>query len=324
MASSSLLTRRAFAASLALAALSARAQKFPERPIRIVIPYAPGGGTDNLVRAIAPQVGASLGQQLVIDNKPGASTMIGTEIVAKAPPDGYTLLATDSALLVNPGLFKARMPFDTLKSLQGVTMMATAPVILIAHPSLGAASLPELLALARAKPGALNYGSGGSGTAPHLAGELLKIAAKVDIQHVPYKGTSQAMNDLLAGQVHMMFGGISTARQHVESGRLRAIALTGNSRNPAMPNVPTFAEHGLKVEADSYWGVYAPAGVPSQLADLVSGHFARALKDPANADKLAGLGYIPIANTPAQHTQQMRSMVQAWADVINAARIQVE
>jgi tripartite-type tricarboxylate transporter receptor subunit TctC len=318
------LTRRAFAVAAALTAMGARAQKFPDRPIRIVIPYAPGGGTDILVRSVAPQVSTALGQSIVIDNKPGASTMIGTEIVVRAAPDGYTLLANDSALLVNPGLFKSHMPFDTLKSLQGVTMMATAPVILLVHPSVPAKTLPELLALARAKPGTLNYASGGAGTAPNLAGELLKIAAKVDIVHVPYKGTSLAMNDLLAGQVQMMIGGISSSRQYVEAGRLRALAVSGNARNPAMPDVPTFLEYGFTVDADSYWGMYAPAAVPLDVVTLVSEHFARALKDPANGPKLAALGYIPIANTPAQHTQQLRTMVHDWTDVIDKAHIRVD
>lgn len=323
MTTRTLITRRTFAASVALAAVTARAEIYPTRPVRLVVPYAPGGGTDILARAIAPQVGASLGQPLVIENKPGASSMIGCELVTRAAPDGYTLLANDSALLINPGLFKQRMPFDTLKSLQGVTMMANAPVILLTHPSVPARNLKELIALARSKPGTLAFASGGTGSAPHLAGELFKLAVKIDILHVPYKGTSEAMNALLSGQVQMMFGGISSARSLVESGRLRAVALTGKGRNAAMPGVPTFAENGLKVEADSYWGVYAPAGVPKRIVDLVSESFARVLKDPKTAPKLEALGYFPIANTPAQHTQQMRSMIRQWTEVVDHAHITV-
>lgn len=317
-------TRRACIVAVALTCTLAAAQKYPERPIRLVIPYGPGGGTDNLVRAIAPQVGSTLGQPLVIDNRPGGATIIGTEAVAKSTPDGYTLLATDSAIFVNPGLFKARMPFDTVKVLQGVTMMATAPVILVVHPSVPAKNLAELLALAKSKPGSLNYASGGSGTSTHLAAELMKQAARVSIVHIPYKGTGPAMTDLLAGTVHMQFAGISSVRQHVAAGRLRAIALTGAQRNPAMPEVPTFAENGLAVDADSYWGVYAPAAMPKELVEQVSKAFAQALKSPANAQKLADLGYLPIANTGAEHTQQLNSMVKSWTEVVDKAGIQVE
>jgi tripartite-type tricarboxylate transporter receptor subunit TctC len=300
-------------------------QKFPDRPVRVVVPYGPGGGTDNLVRLIAPTVSAGLGQQLVIENRPGGSSIIGTELVARAAPDGYTVLATDSAVLVNPGLFRGKMPFDTAKSLAGVTMMAYAPVLLVTHASVPANTLAELLALARARPGYLNYASGGSGSSTHLAGELLKLAAKVFIVHIPYKGTGPAMTDLLGGQVHMQFAGISSARAHVEAGRLRAIAMTGKERNPAMPNVPTFAEQGLEgVDAESYWGLYAPAGTPSEVLATLNRHFVAALRSPAHAERLAALGFLPIANTPAEHTQQMQAMIARWTEVIDKLKITTE
>jgi tripartite-type tricarboxylate transporter receptor subunit TctC len=304
---------------------AAFAQAFPDKPIRVVIPYAPGGGSDNLVRIIAPTVGSALGQQLVIENRPGGASNIGTEIVAKAPPDGYTILATDLAFLVNPGLFKAKMPFDTLKSFTGVTMMAYAPVLLVTHPSVPAKNLAELLAQARAKPGSLNYASGGYGASTHLAGELMNLAAKVSITHVPYKGTGPAMTDLLAGQVHMQFAGISSARQHVEAGKLRAIAVTGKQRNPAMPTVPTFDESGVSgVDADTYWGLYAPAGVPPMAIATLNKAFTAALRSPAHAERLAALGFIPIANSAAEHTQQFRDAIARWTDVIDKANIKLE
>jgi tripartite-type tricarboxylate transporter receptor subunit TctC len=304
---------------------TAFAQVFPDKPIRVVVPYAPGGGTDNLVRIIAPTVGAALGQQLVIENRPGGASNIGSEIVAKAAPDGYTLLATDLAFLVNPGLFKAKMPFDTLKSFTGVTMMAYAPVLLVTHPSVPASNIKELLALARAKPGSLNYASGGYGASTHLAGELMNQAAKVSITHVPYKGTGPAMADLLAGQVHMQFAGISSARQHVEAGKLRAMAVTGKQRNPAMPNVPTFDESGVAgIDADTYWGLYAPAGVPPAAVATLNKAFTAALRSPAHAERLAALGFIPIANAAAEHSQQLRDMVARWTEVIDKAGIKVE
>ncbi|HUN68580.1 MAG TPA: tripartite tricarboxylate transporter substrate binding protein [Burkholderiales bacterium] len=301
------------------------AQTFPEKPVRVVIPYAPGGGTDNLVRIIAPSVGSALGQQLIIENRPGGSSIIGSELVAKAAPDGYTILATDLAFLVNPGLFKAKMPFDTVKSFSGLTMMASAPVILVIHPSVPAKNLAELLALARAKPGSLNFASGGYGASTHLAGELMNLAAKVSITHIPYKGTAPAMADLLAGQVHMQFAGISTARQYVEAGKLRAIAVTGKQRNPAMPDVPTFDESGLAgIDADTYWGVYAPAGVPAAALASLNKAFTAALRSPMHAERLAALGYLPIANSVPEHTQQFRDMVARWTDVIEKAKIQTE
>jgi tripartite-type tricarboxylate transporter receptor subunit TctC len=304
---------------------AAFAQTFPEKPVRVVIPYAPGGGTDNLVRIIAPSVSSALGQQLIIENRPGGASIIGSELVAKAAPDGYTLLATDLAFLVNPGLFKAKMPFDTVKSFSGLTMMASAPVILVIHPSVPAKNLAELLALARAKPGSLNFASGGYGASTHLAGELMNLAAKVSIVHIPYKGTAPAMADLLAGQVHMQFAGISSARQYVEAGKLRAIAVTGKQRNPAMPDVPTFDESGLAgIDADTYWGVYAPAGAPAAALATLNKAFTAALRSPMHAERLAALGYLPIANSVPEHTQQLRDMVARWTDVIEKAKIQTE
>ena len=318
------LMRLALAIAVSAYAI-ANAQNFPEKPIRIVIPYSPGGGTDNLVRTLAPKVGASLGQPLVIENRPGGNSIIGTQLVATAPADGYTLLATDTAVLINPGLFKAKMPFDTLRSLTGVTMMAYAPVVLVAHPSLPANTLKEMLDVARAKPGSLTYASGGSGASTHLAGELLKQAAKVDILHVPFKGTGPATTAVLGGQVHMQFTGISSGRPLVESGKLKALALTGKQRNPAMPNVPTFDEAGVPgVDADSYWGLYAPAGTPPAILAKVQQAFAAALKSPELADKLAGMGFLPLANSPEEHTRQMREVVARWTEVVDKGKITTE
>ncbi len=317
--------RTILAVAMALGAGTAFAQSFPDKPVRIVIAYAPGGGTDNLIRIVAPTVGASMGQQLVIENRPGGNTFIGTELVVKSPADGYTILATDTAIVVNPGLFKAKMPFDTVKSLTGLTMMAYAPVLLVTHSSVQANNLTELLGLARKQPGRLNYASGGSGTSTHLAAEMMKQAAKVFIVHIPYKGTGPAMNDLLAGQVQMQFAGISSARQHVETGRLKAMAVTGKQRNPAMPNVPTFEESGVPgVDADSYWGLYAPAGTPPAVLATLQKHFAAALRSPAHAERLASLGFLPIANTPEEHTKQMTGMIARWTEVIDKAGIKTE
>ena len=301
----------------------ARAQAYPNRQIRIVVPYGPGGGTDILVRMLAPVVGASLGQTLVIENKPGAGSVLGTEQVVRSAADGYTLLASDSALLTNPGLRK--LPYDTARELSAVTMMATAPVLLVTHPSVSAKDLRELLTIARTKPGSLNYASGGNGASTHLAGELMKLAAKVDIAHIPYKGTGPAMTDLLAGHVHMQFAGISTAKPHVEAGRLRAIAMTGAQRSPAMPEVATFVEQGVQgVDADTYWGLYAPSGTPAEVLASVNEHFVRALRSTELAPRLAAAGFVPIANSAGEAGAMMRSMIQRWTEVIAQARIQAD
>jgi tripartite-type tricarboxylate transporter receptor subunit TctC len=303
---------------------NAQAQSFPAKSIRVVVPYAPGGGTDILLRTIAGAVSESLGQQLVIDNRPGGATVGGTDVVAKAPADGYTLLAADSTFLTNPGLLK-NLPYQTTRDFTGVTMMAKAPVILLVHPSVPARNIGELMALAKAKPGVLNYASGGNGASTHLAGELLKQAAGVNIVHVPYKGTGPAMNDLVAGQVQMSFSGISSARQYVESGQLRAMALTGGKRNPAMPDVPTFDEAGLRgVDAETYWGLYAPAATPPEVLKILSAHFAKVLKSPQLASRLADLGYEPIGDTPQECTAEMKQMIAGWTAVIEKAGIRIE
>jgi tripartite-type tricarboxylate transporter receptor subunit TctC len=313
------------ALSLGLLAANAQAQSFPAKTIRVVVPYQPGGGTDILMRALAPEVSRTLGQQLVIDNKPGGATMIGTQMVTDAVADGYTILAVDSAILVNPGLFGAKLPYDTLKKLTGLTMIASGPVPLLVHPAVPATDVKALVALAKAKPGTLNFGSGGNGTAPHLAGELFKQVAGIDIVHVPYKGTAPAMNDLLSGAVQMMFGGISSSRQFVEQGRLRALAMSANKRSEIMPTVPTFAEAGLPgVNAESYWGIYAPAGTPPEALKVLNEHFVRALREPKVAAQLKELGYEIIANSPADHTAQLAALVAEWTQTIQKAGIKLE
>ena len=317
----SLGTKSLCVLALILVGSLASAQGYPDHPIRVVIPYAPGGGTDIVFRTIAPEASAVLGQSIVVDNHPGGSTIIGTGVVSRAPADGYTLLATDSAILINPGLFKTQLPYDTLKDLKGITMMATSPVLLVVNPSVPAKDLAELIALAKAKPGALNYASGGVGTAPHLAAELMKLAGGIDVKHIPYKGTGPALAAVLGGQVDMAFVGISSAGVYVTSGQLRAIALTGQQRNPALPEVPTFAESKLNVDGSSYWGIYAPAGVPKPIIDQLNQAFVKALHKPENEKRLAELGYMPIANSPEDHTAQFRAMVEQWTTVVEKAHI---
>jgi tripartite-type tricarboxylate transporter receptor subunit TctC len=313
-----------FAAATVLLAGEASAQNYPDHPIHVIIPYAPGGGTDIAFRIIAPEAGNILNQTIIVDNRPGASTMIGTGAVTRATADGYTLLASDSAFVINPGLFKDKLPYDTLKEFKGVTMMATSPALLVANPQLPAKTLDELIALAKSKPGKLNYGSGGVGTGPHLAGELLKLAAGIDLTHIPYKGTAPALTAVLSDEVDVAFVGISTAAPYIASGQLRAIAMTGTKRQPSLPDVPTFAEHHLNVDGNSYWGIYAPMSVPDKIVEQLNRAFTQSLNNPENIKKLAALGFSPIANSPQEDDNQWHALVQQWTTVIDKANIKVE
>ncbi len=302
----------------------ASAQDYPTRPIRLIVPFAPGGGTDILARVLAPKLSEGLGQQIVIDNRPGASSIIGTDIVAKATPDGYTLLAVDTSFTVNPSL-QPKLPYDSLKDLAPVVHLASAPVILVVHPSVPAKTVKELVALAKSKPGALSYASGGNGASTHLAGELFKMVAGVDIVHVPYKGTGPAIADVVAGQVQMNFAGISSARQLVEAGRLRAIAVTGDKRNPAMPDVPTFAEAGLPgVDAGTNWGMFAPAGTPPAIIAKLNAQVNRALHLPDVKARVTELGYDIGGGTPEDWARLERSEMDKWAKVVKQAGIKID
>ncbi len=300
------------------------AQTYPTRPIRLVVPFGVGGGTDNLARIIEPYVSKALGQSLIIDNRPGGGSVIGMDAVVKSAPDGYTLVMTDTSIAVNPSLRKD-MPYDALKDLEPVNLLATAPVILVAHPKVTAQTLQELVTLAKAQPGKFNYASGGNGASTHLGGELLKLVAGIDVIHVPYKGTGPAMNDLIGGHVDVMFSGISSARPHLDAGALRALAVTGEQRNPAVPEVPTFAEAGFGgVTASTYWGVLAPRGTPKEVVDRVSTELAKAMRDPEIISRIALLGYLPIGGGPADYAANLRSEIKKWGEVITRANVRIE
>ncbi len=302
---------------------SAFAQSWPTKPIRVVVPFAPGGGTDILARVLAPRLSELLGQPIVIDNKPGASSIIGSQIVAQAPADGYTLLMVDSSILVNPGL-RSNLPYDTLKAFTPISHLAVGPVILVVNPSVPAQNLSELVKLAKAKPGELFYGSGGNGASTHLAGELFKMAANINIGHAPFKGTGEAMAAVMGGQVPMTFTGISSAKQPVAAGRLRALALTGERRHPAMPNVPTFAEAGLKgVDANSHWGLLGPANLPAAIVNQLSAAVNKALAESAIQVRVAGLGFDVKGGLPSDHLKLMEVEIEKWRKVIQTAGIKV-
>jgi tripartite-type tricarboxylate transporter receptor subunit TctC len=320
----SLLLKFVLVAAIAMTTNAASAESYPDHPIHVVIPYPPGGGTDIAFRIIAAQAGDLLKETIVVDNRPGASSMIGTGTVSRATPDGYTLLASDSAFVINPGLLKDKLPYDTLKEFRGVTMMATSPALLVVNPNLPVKTLADLVALAKSRPGKLNFSSGGVGSAPHLAAELFKLAAGIDLTHIPYKGTASALTAVLSDEVDMGFVGISSAAPYIASGQLRAIAVTGTRRQPALPDVPTFADDHLDVDGNSYWGIYAPMAVPDTVVDQLNSAFTQSLHDPENEKKLANLGFSPIANSPQEADAQWHALVRQWTDVIDKADIKVE
>ena len=309
---------------LLLAAGAAGAQSFPAKPVRFILPVPPGGGTDIMMRTIQGRLGETLGQQVVIDNRPGGGSTIGSDLVAKAPPDGYTLLMIDTALSVNPSLY-SKLPYDTVRDFAPVILAATAPVILVTHPSLPVRNLKEFIVFAKARPGALNYASGGNGTSTHLSGELLKQVAKIDMVHVPYKGIGPAIIDLLGGQVMLMFTGISSAKQHVNAGKLRSMAHTGEQRSSAMPEVPTFIELGWPtVDARSYWGTLAPAGTPKDAVGKLNVSIDRVLNLPEIKTRLEDLGFTIIGGPPDVFVANIRSEIDKWAKVVKTAGIKAD
>lgn len=306
-------------------ALEAEAQPYPARPIRLIVPYPPGGSADILARTIGQKAGEGLGQTFVIDNRPGAGTAIGTDALAKSAPDGYTImLGTVSSHAINPAL-NTKLPFDPIKDFTPVSLVASVPFAMIVHPSVAAKSVREFVALARAKPATLNYSSAGSGTSNHLAGELLKSMASIDIAHIPYKGSAPALNDLLAGQVSLMFDLVVTAAPHVKSGAVRALAVTGSKRSPVLPDVPTIAESGIDgYEVSAWFGIFAPAGVPRTIVERLNAEFTKALNDADLRQRLAKDGSEPLTSTPDEFASYLRSEVDKWAKVVKASGMKVD
>lgn len=302
---------------------STHAQTYPDRPLRLIIPYTAGGTTDILLRLLQNPVSEAVNQQMIIENRPGGASVIGTNAVAQATPDGYTVLGTDLAILVNHSLMP-KLPYDTLKDFRGVSMLARAPLLLLIHPSVPAKSVEEFVSLLKQNPGKYNFGSGGYGTSTHIAGEMFLRAAGVKAEHIPFQGVTPAMNALLGGQVQFYFGGTTTALQHLQAGRLKALAITGDSINPLVPDVPTFLSRGIRgVEADSYWGIYVPAKTSDSVVATLNKAFVTALRDPLVIKRAGELGLSLIGNSPSQHDAQISSMINNWGTVIKAAGIQV-
>ena len=300
------------------------AQGYPEKPIRLMVGYAPGGLTDGVARTLAPQLSELLGKQVVVENRGGGGSSIATDVVAKSPADGYTLLMADQALISNPSLFST-LPYDTLKDLQPVALVGTAASVIVVNSTLQIRDLKALIALAKSKPGTLNYASGGNGTMTHLAGELFKQVARVDIVHVPYKGTGPAVVDLLGGQVPMMFSSIGPVAQYIKSGQLIPLAVTGESRSPALPNVPTLSELGLaQATVIGYWGMMAPTGTPSDVTEKLMKAVSEVVKRPDINQRLVSLGIDPSFATGARYERILSSEIPKWAQVIKLANIRID
>ena len=308
-----------FVALLALAAPAGAQTAYPQKPIRMVVPFPPGGGTDILARLFGQKMSETLGQQVIIDNRGGAGGTIGTDIAAKAPPDGYTLILVSGSHAINPGLYP-KLPYDSVNDFAPITQLATSPGILVVNPSLPVKSVKDLIALARAKPGQINYASAGSGTPPHLAGELFKVMAKIDMVHVPYKGNAPAFTDVIGGQVSLIFPTMPSAMPFIKSGRLRPIAVTSAKRSPAAPDIPTIAESGLPgYEATSWYGILAPARTPREIVARLHEVLVSIIGSPDMKDKLAAQGLDPVGNTPQQFAAVIKSEISKWAKVVKAS-----
>ena len=300
------------------------AQNWPNRPIKMVVPYTPGGYTDLMARLVGQKVAEAIGATIVFENKPGANAIIGTDSVAKAAPDGYTFGTVIAAHAVNATL-NPKLPYDTLKDLNYVSLMSVAPLIMIAHPSLPANNVKELVALAKAKPGELNFASSGIGAAAHLTMEMFKSRMGINMQHVPYKGTAGALQDLVGGQVNVMFDIVGPLMPQVKSGNAKAIVVTAKDRIPAAPDVPTMAEQGVPDFVSGTWaGIIAPAGTPKEIIDRVSAEAKKALADPALQAKLADQGIVAVGSSPDEFRAFVGEEIARWAKVINDAGIKIE
>ena len=307
---------------LAAASAPALAQTYPSKAIRLIVPSTPGGSVDTLARTLAPKLSEKWGQQVVVDNRAGAGGAIGAELVAKSPPDGYTLImATIASAATNVSLRK-NLPYDPVKDFAPITLVATQNLMLVVHPSVPAKNVKDLIALAKKQPGQLSFASAGNGTGGHLSGELFKLLAGIDLLHIPYKGVAPALVDVVAGQVSMTFASLLSGQPHYKSGRLHALAVTGAKRSAAVPELPTMQEAGVKgYESSTWYGVLAPAGTPSGVVTKLNNEIVAILKQPEIHDRLSQEGADPVGNTPQQFGAFIKSEIEKWGKVIRAAGI---
>ncbi len=315
-------TRNAVAAvAMTFVAVSACAQNYPTRPVRMIVPFAPGGGTDISARVLAEGLTNVLGQTIVVDNRPGAGSTLGTDLAAKANPDGYTILLGNISMAFNAALYR-KLPYDTLRDLKAVSLVTDQPNILVAHPSLPAKSLGEFVALARSQPGKLTFGSAGTGAGTHLAMELLLMSQRMDLVHVPFKGTGPALTALLGNQISVLFSTYASALPHVKANRLRAYAVTSTKRTTTLPEVPTVAESGVPgYEYSTWYGVLVPAGVPAPIIQRLSQATRSVLDTPDIRTRYLSLGMDPVPSTPEEFSKLIRSEMAKWGKVVKTANI---
>lgn len=309
----------ALAAALAAGHLPAAAQAYPAKPIHLVVGYAAGGSTDSVARLLGQKLAEELGQPVIVENKPGAGATIASDYVAKAAPDGYTLFMSTIANTINTTLYK-RLSFDFERDFAPVSLVATVPNVLVVNPEVPAKTVKEFIALAKSKPGGINFGSSGSGSSVHLSGELFNMVAGVQLTHVPYKGSAPAAVDLMSGQIQAMFDNLSTALPFIKAGKLRALAVTSAERSPAAPDIPTMAEAGLpECEVLSWFALVAPAKTPKDIVDRLNAATVKALADPAVKQQFAALGADPVSSTPAVLADLIKSETAKWAKVVKAS-----
>ena len=313
------------AASAWLMSGVALAQTYPTKPVRMIVPFPPGGATDLLARVVAQKLTETLGQQVVVDNRPGAGGTIGSRLMLDAQPDGYTILtSTVSTHAIGPHLY-AKPPYDPMKDFAAITELSSTPTVLMVSGTLPAASLKDFIALAIARAGQLNYGSSGVGTQFHLSGELLKLQTGINMTHIPYKGTALVYPDLFSGQVSMLFDTLSVAIPFIKAGRVKALGVTGTQRTPALPDVPTIAEAGVPGFYAGLWlGMWGPAKLPRDITERLSADAAKLLKLPDVKERLASQGMEPIGNTPAQFAEFVRKENETWSKVVKAAGVKAE
>jgi len=302
-----------------------QAQNYPVKAVRLVVPFAPGGGTDLVARTLAPRLTESLGQTFVVENRGGAGGVIGADMVAKSPPDGYTLvMGTPGAMTINPNL-TAKMPYDTLRDFTPISLATISPFVLTVHPSLPVKNLKEFIALAKSQPGRLNYGTSGNGSVAHLSTEYLKSLAGIDLVHVPYKGSSLALTDALAGQLQVMFDNLPVVQPHINTGKLRLMGVGTQQRSALIPGAPTIAESGVPgFEASTAFGVMAPARIPAAAVNRLSQEIMRILQNAEIRDRLAAQGLEAVGSTPQQYDAHLRAELAKYARIVKSAGIKVE
>lgn len=313
------------ATGLALCAFNATAaEPYPSRPIKWVVPFPPGGAMDSMARTLGAKLSASMRQPVVVENRPGAGGAIGSGIVAKAAPDGYTMMIVSIGHAVNPSIYP-KLPYDATRDFEPVSLVGIVPNILVAHPSVKANNVKELIALAKAQPGKVTYASAGNGTTVHLAAELFNSMAGVDIMHVPYKGSAPAVTDLMGGQVNVMFDSLSSAKPYIESGKLKALAVTTSKRSGAFPNVPTIAESGLpNYELSGWYAVFVPGKTPKPIVDRLNTELVKALKEPDVRARFALIGAEPVGSSPQELASTLKAETARWATIVRERSIKAD